>query len=102
MVVRMFTFHVTRNNRSKLMRFMQQEGGWAMLGRIPHLRGAHLLRNQNRKNEYVWVTMWSSHPGLKRAIKSKAWQRLYAHEVESGVIFGKGYRRVHFDALLSI
>jgi len=73
-----------------------------MLGRIPHLRKAYLLHNRNRRNEYLWITMWSSDAGLKCAIKSTAWQRLYAHEVASGVIFGGGYRRAHFDALLSI
>jgi hypothetical protein len=102
MIVRMFTFQVTKNNRSKLMRFMQQGQGWALLRRIPHLRGAYLLRNQKRKNEYVWITMWSSPSGLKHAIKSTAWKRLYAREVDSGVIFGGGYRRAHFEALLSI
>jgi hypothetical protein len=102
MIVRVFTFQVAKKNQATLLKFMKQDGGWAMLGRIPHLRKACLLHNRNRKNEYVWITMWSSNAGLKRAIKSKAWQRLYAHEVESGVIFGGGYRRAHFDALLSI
>lgn len=102
MIARMFTFRVAQKNHSKLLKFMKQGGGWSMLGRIPHLRRAYLLHNQDRKNEYVWVTMWDSKAGLKRALKSNEWNQLHVHEVNSGVIFGGGYRRAHFDALLSI
>jgi len=102
MIVRVFTFRVSAKNQGKLLRFMKQGRGWAVLSRIPHLRGAYLLHHQNRKNEYLWITMWSSNAGLKRAMESKAWRRLYVSEVDSGVIFEGGYRRDHFDALLSI
>jgi len=84
-----------------MLTFMKREG-WDLLGRIPHLRGAYLLHNQNRKNEYIWVTIWTSKSGLNRAIKSKAWKRLYVQEVASGTIFTGGYRRAHYDALLSL
>jgi hypothetical protein len=99
MIVRIFTFQVAKKNQPKLIKFMQHDGGWGLLECIPHLRGAYLLNNRTHKNEFLWITIWTSQAGLNRAIKSNAWKRLYVREVESGVIFGGTYHREHFDVL---
>lgn len=93
-------FAVGKKNQPMLLKFMKEEGGWDLLRRIPHLRGAYLLHNRDRRTQYLWITIWSSSSGLKKAIQSQAWKRLYAKEVSSGVIFSGHYQRKHYDVLL--
>lgn len=80
--------------------FMKREAR-RLLRRVPGCRAAYFLRNQARRNEYVWVTLWASDAARERAMQRKDWKDVARRE-EKGGFFGRRPRRVHYDVVFSL
>jgi heme-degrading monooxygenase HmoA len=98
MVVRILRFRVPKRNERKMLAFMRRDPQH-LLHRVRGLRGAYFLREQGRKNEYAWITVWASDAACRRAVRSRAWQDLLQREKASGFFAGKPDAR-HYEVLL--
>jgi heme-degrading monooxygenase HmoA len=98
MVVRLLRFRVPKRNEQKMLTFMRRDPSH-VLRRVAGLRGAYFLREQGRKNEYAWITLWASNAACRRAVRSRAWQGLLRRERASGFFASKPDVR-HYEVVL--
>lgn len=100
MMLRTFTFRVPKKSARKMVAFMRREAR-RLLQRIPACRAAYFVRNQARKNEYMWVTLWTSDAARERAMRRKDWKNVATREEKAG-FFSGGPRHVHYDVVLTL
>ena len=98
MVVRVLRFRVPKKNIRKMLAFMRRDPRH-VLHHAPGLRGAYFLREQGKRNEYAWITIWASDAACRRAVRGRAWQDLLRREKASGFFTGKPDAR-HYDVVL--
>lgn len=98
MVVRILRFRVPKKNLKKMLAFMRRDPRH-LLHHSPGLRGAFFLREQGRKNEFAWITVWASDAACRRAVRGRAWQELLRREKASGFFAGKPDAR-HYAVVL--
>ncbi|MCI0403160.1 MAG: antibiotic biosynthesis monooxygenase [Acidobacteria bacterium] len=80
MLVRMFQFRVKKGRGRAVQTFMRGRPlGW--LKRVPGCLCAYFTRGK-RKDEYVWVTVWTSEGAVKKAMARRDLQALVAEETE--------------------
>ena len=99
MVVRILRFRVPKKNVWKMLAFMRREPR-GLLRRSAGLRAAYFLREQGRKGQYAWITVWASDAACRRAVRSRAWQEILRREKASGFFAGKPDAR-HYEVLLT-
>jgi len=100
MLLRTLTFLVPKPKDRAMRAFMRWEA-LPLVRRIPACRAAYFVRNQARKNEYMWVTVWPSAAALARAMRRQDWQDVTAREVRAG-FFARRPRHVHYDVVLTL
>ena len=98
MVVRVLKFRVPKRNERKMLAFMRR-GPRHVLHHSPGLHAAFFLREQGKKNEYAWITVWASDTACRRTVSGRAWQELLQREKASGFFARKPDAR-HYDVLL--
>ncbi len=99
MLLRTLTFQVPKQKDRAMRAFMRREA-LALVRRIPTCRAAYFVRNQARKNEYMWVTVWPSAAALERARRRKDWKDVTGYEEKAGFFLSRP-RHVHYDVLLT-
>lgn len=100
MLVRTFTFRVPRKRERRMLSFMRQEAR-RLLQRIPACQAAYFLRDQKRKREYMWVTVWSSAAACERARQRADWKEVARREEDAG-FFGGAPRAAHYAVVLRL
>ncbi|MFQ5927460.1 MAG: antibiotic biosynthesis monooxygenase family protein [Terriglobia bacterium] len=100
MMLRTFTFRVPKKRERAMRAFMKREAR-RLLRRVPGCRAAYFLRNQARRNEYTWVTVWTSDAARERAMQRRDWKALVKREEQAGFFAGRP-RRVHYDVVLTL
>jgi len=98
MVVRVLRFRVPKKNIRKMLAFMRRDPRH-VLHHAPGLRGAYFLREQGKRNDYAWITVWASDAACRRAVRSRGWQELLRREKASGFFAGKPDAR-HYEVVL--
>ena len=99
MVVRVLRFRVPKKNVRKMLAFMRRDPRHLLL-HARGLRGAYFMREQDRKDEYAWITVWGSDAACRRAVRGRAWQDLLRREKAAGFFAGKPDAR-HYEELLA-
>lgn len=98
MVVRLLRFRVPKKNKREMLVFMRRDPQH-VLHHSAGLQAAFFLREQGKKNEYAWITVWTSNTACRRAVRGYAWQDLLRREKASGFFAAKPDAR-HYDVLL--
>ena len=96
MILRTFVFQASKSKRRTVTRFMRQRA-LRLLKRIPACRAAFFTRNPAKRGEYMWVTVWSSPAGLRRAQRRPDWKEVV--RIEEGDYFAGRPRHRHFEVL---
>jgi len=100
MMLRTLTFVVPKP-KDRAMRAFMRRAALPMVQCIPSCRAAYFVRNQARKNEYMWVTVWPSAAALERARQRKDWKDVTGREEKAGFFLSRP-RHVHYDVLLTL
>ena len=97
MQVRVFRFRVPKKNERKMRAFMRGKP-LRLLRRVPGCRAAYFLRG-TRKQEYLWITVWTSDAARRRAMARKDWKALVREEERGGFFAGR-HEASHYQVLL--
>ena len=96
MILRTFVFQASQSKRRTVTSFMRRRA-LRLLKRIPACRAAFFTRNPGRRGEYMWVTVWTSPAGLRRA---QRWpDRKEVVRIEEGDYFAGRPRHRHYEVL---
>ncbi len=98
MILRTYTFRVPKKNERKMVAFMKREA-LPVVRRMPAIRSAYFLRALKKKQQYMWVTLWTSEPARRRTAAHPAWKALGQAEHKGGFFAGTPQAR-HFQVLL--
>lgn len=97
MLVRMFGFRVKKGRERAMVGFMRRQA-MGLLKRIGGCRQAYFLRQHEKKDEYVWVTVWTSEAARKKAMARQDWQALVAEETAR--FFAGKPRVAHYEIVV--
>ena len=98
MLLRTYRFRVPKKNERRMVAFMKREA-LPVLRRMPAIRAAFFLRSLEKKQEYMWVTLWTSEAARRRTAALPAWKALGQAEHKGGFFSGAPEAR-HFQVLL--